>query len=865
MSSERAELTHSQKQIWIGQRLHPENPLYNMAFAFVFRARLRPDVFREAWRRVIGASDALKTEIVDHEGAATRRLRDTAGTTEILDLSRHDDPETEFLRWCGQRCRRPLPPDGELVESVLVDLGENRTGWYLNQHHLITDAWSTRLLYREVGAQYEALLHEAPAAMAPSGLQRTVPSYYPTAEALISRTSRAGERTRAVEHWARRQEPSGRRLPLYGRNAEPHHTASARRTLELDEDRSRALDALAQQDGFLSLSAELSRFATWATLLVSWLHRVSGNIELGFDAPVAGRPSADAKRALGLFIEMFPFAASVEAGDTFRTLGTRCLEEAKRFLRFALPGMSSPTGATASNVVLNYFPASFGPFAGVPADVEWVHPGHGDSVHALRLQVHDFSGSGRYVLHFDFNEGALPHRLRQRGLAHFEKLLDACLEEPDREIAGVDLLTEDERQALTQLNATDAPEPARQTVVATFEARARLEPGRVALREEDMEASFGELLTESEQLAAFLVEKGVEPGDRVAILCRRSDYAVIAILAVLRARGVYVPIDPLFPRTRADHILRDSGAKFLLFGDSVGPVAEDLALLLAIPDGIRYGENKTLDRPGPGLDDPAYLIYTSGSTGQPKGVLVEHSGLADYLDWASRQYVRGDRLSFPLFTSLTFDLTVTSLFLPLITGGTLDIYPEGDGPVDTAIMDVARENRVDFIKLTPSHLALLSQIGLEGSRIRRMVVGGESFTTQLAARVSAQLSHQVEIYNEYGPTEAVVGCVMHRYDPRSGHRRQRPHRSARRPRRGRSPERSALTRAPGRSGGALDLPVRPRPRLPWAGRAHRRAFRGAPSGKTPVPFRRSGQDRGLRQVGVPRPARPPGESVRLAR
>jgi acyl-CoA synthetase (AMP-forming)/AMP-acid ligase II/acyl carrier protein len=158
-------------------------------------------------------------------------------------------------------------------------------------------------------------------------------------------------------------------------------------------------------------------------------------------------------------------------------------------------------------------------------------------------------------------------------------------------------------------------------------------------------------------------------------------------------------------------------------------------------------------------------MYTSGSTGRPKGVLVGHGGLADYLQWADREYARGDRLTFPLFTSLAVDLTLTSLFLPLITGGTLEIYPEPGGPVDTALMDVARADSVDFIKLTPSHLSLLGRIGLEGSRIRRMVVGGENLSTRLAASISAQLHDQVEITNEYGPTEAVVGCVAHRFDP----------------------------------------------------------------------------------------------------
>ncbi len=755
-------LTHAQLQIWVGQRLAPESPLYNMAFAWLFPAELRAEAFQRAWSRVADGSDALRTRVAERDGAALRRIAPAgACRTEVLDLGPADG--REFRRWCRERCSRPLALDGPLADSVLVRLDGGRTGWYLNQHHLIADAWSTVLLFRQVAAEYAALMGDA-------GEAPELYPYYPTAAALASRSVR---RAAALEHWAARRERPERSIPLYGHGAQPAGTASTRLTLRLGAERSRALDRLSTAPGFLSLSPELSRFALFATLLTSWLHRVSGRSELGFDAPVAGRPTAEAKRALGLFIEMFPFAVSVGPRETFRSLGARCLAEAELFLRHSLPGTSSPSGAAAGSVVLNYFPESFGDFAGLPAEVEWVHPGHGDSVHALRLQVHDFAGSGRITLHFDWNDRALPERLRRRGLRHFEKLLAALLDDPDRPIAAVDLLTGDERRARAALNATKvAPRP-EETALATFLRQARAEPDRVALREGSCAVTFGELRERSEALAATLVGEGVAPGDRVAIASRRSIRAVVAVLATLRARAAYVPIDPAYPRRRKDRILLDSGTRLLLAGDGAGLDDDDGADtidgvdVLTIAGGISAGRGRTLDRGEPTLDDLAYVLYTSGSTGRPKGVLIAHAGLADYLGWAARRYVRGERLRFALFTSLSFDLTVTSLFLPLITGGELLIYPETEGPVDSALMDVVRADAVDFLKLTPSHLSLLVQMDLPGSRIRRMVVGGEDLKTRLAAEVAARLGPRLEITNEYGPTEAVVGCVAHRWDPRA--------------------------------------------------------------------------------------------------
>ncbi len=772
-------LAHNQLAIWIGQQLHRDSPLYNMTFAWIFQVDVRTDLFQQAWQRVADGSDALRTQIVERDGVGLRRISPGGSClTTVLDLPPDSDsnPEAHFLRWCRERCARPLNYGDQLVDSVLVELGEGKTGWYLNLHHLITDASSTVLLYRQVAAEYAALIDgKAPIPV--------LYDYYPTLANLAAKTRPSDT---ARQHWADRLKRQDRLIPLYGRQAEPVGTASTRLTLQLDPQRTRALDRLCAETGFASLSRKMSRFALFATLLLSWLHRVSGQAALGFDAPVSGRPTAKSKRALGLFIEMFPFAVTVEPQDTFRTLGAKCLAEAELFLSHALPGTSSPSGAAASNVVLNFFPDTFGDFAGTPAAVEWVHPGHGDSVHALRLQVHDFAGSGGTTLHFDFNDRALSDRLRRRSLRHFERIVTALLDDVDGRIAAVDMLTDDETLALAELNATAGSPLPDQTVVEMFLAQAATNPQRIALRQGEAELSFEDLRSQAEALAATLVQAGITPGDaiapgdgatpggRVGILSRRSMDTVVAILATLLARAAYVPIDPAYPRQRRDHILHDSAACLVLVGEDVeAPAASGTASrnpnpdvpVLSIREGIRAGRDTPFNRPHPTLDDLAYVLYTSGSTGQPKGVLIEHGGLAAYLQWAERQYVRGDRLRFPLFTSLSFDLTVTSLFLPLITGGVLEIYPEPAGPVDSALMDVVRANAVDFIKLTPSHLSLLLQMNPTPSQLRRMVIGGEDLKTQLATEVSARFGNSLEITNEYGPTEAVVGCIAHRYDP----------------------------------------------------------------------------------------------------
>ena len=755
-------LTPSQHPIWVGQQLDPDSPLYNMAFTFVFEGAIDPDRFRLAWRRIVDASESLRTTIVEGAESATLRIQ-PAGCCEleVVDLSDQPDPVDYFHALARDRTSQVLPLGDRLVDAMLARLGESSFGFYLNQHHLITDAAATALLFRHLSDEYAAL------SMSDDKEPPTLEPYYSTVRSLEDLPTEV-VRQSAEKHWRLRGSGASRSTPFYGQVSAPQSTRSRRLTLDLDENTSKRLREIANEDGFRALTPDISLFVVFASLLSSWLHRVSGQRQLGFDAPVYNRPTAAARRSIGLFIEMFPFAVDLAEGATFRSLGQGCLEETQRFLGHALSAASSMSTGAASNVVLNFFSGSFGDFAGIPTRIEWVHPGHGDRVHALRLQVHDFHGCGRYSLQFDANEEVFPPELHRRSIQHFERLLRAFLANPDRLVAGVDILTEPERQSLlVDFNDTAGQPLPQLPVTELFRRQAELTPTRIAVRDRYRNLTFEALDRHVQATAGAFIANGVSRGDVVAISMRRSIEAVVAILATLRAGAAYVPIDPRYPAGRMRQILQDSGTRWML---QTGVPSHEATLadlqIETLPIDIQQPPtgNPTLLKT-PQLDHLAYIIYTSGSTGQPKGVMVDHGGLADYLEWACRQYVRGDQLTFPLFTSLAFDLTVTSLYLPLITGGTLVVYEEPEGPIDTALMDVVGENAVDFIKLTPSHLSLLKEIDLGESRIARMVVGGEDFRTRLARACHEQFGDEIEIYNEYGPTEAVVGCMIHRYEP----------------------------------------------------------------------------------------------------
>jgi len=322
--------------------------------------------------------------------------------------------------------------------------------------------------------------------------------------------------------------------------------------------------------------------------------------------------------------------------------------------------------------------------------------------------------------------------------------------------------------------ATASSYPSDKTIVELFEAQVAQTPEDEAIRFGDRSLTYRELNERANQAAAYLGGCGVGPDQLVALYMEHSIEVVGAILGVLKTGAAYVPIDPASPQERLGFMVRDitaarAGAVPVVVTQShlEDGVPENAAQVVTLdPDFAAIGSYPVANpRPiAPHPDSLAYVMYTSGSTGTPKGVMIEHRSLVNYIWWAKDQYSRGERLAWPLFSSLAFDLTVTSIFTPLISGGRIVVIREDPGMPGMAIFKVIEDGTVDIVKLTPAHLAMIKDMNLGATKIRKLIVGGEDFKTALAREITHNFGRRVDIFNEYGPTEATVGCMIHRYD-----------------------------------------------------------------------------------------------------
>jgi amino acid adenylation domain-containing protein len=293
---------------------------------------------------------------------------------------------------------------------------------------------------------------------------------------------------------------------------------------------------------------------------------------------------------------------------------------------------------------------------------------------------------------------------------------------------------------------------------ATWELQATRTPLAIAVRHGDVRLTYAELDARANRLARWMLAEGAGPGAVVAVVLGRSVDLVVAVLAVLKAGAAYVPIDASDPADRMNYIIGDAGAALVLTSSGLADaVREGRAPVVAVDElDLRQ---QPLD-PVTDLErgraiqelDAAYVIYTSGSTGVPKGVVVEHRALSAYLQYATDYYPSTSGLSF-LHSSVSFDMAVTTLYAPLLSGGTVRLVDLQDvGPAET--------DRPTFLKITPSHLSLLHALPAACSPTEQLVIGGEMLTGTAVDAWRARYPG-VTVVNEYGPTEAAVGCCVH--------------------------------------------------------------------------------------------------------
>jgi amino acid adenylation domain-containing protein/non-ribosomal peptide synthase protein (TIGR01720 family) len=515
----------------------------------------------------------------------------------------------------------------------------------------------------------------------------------------------------------------------------------------------------------LAAAESCSMHALLFTLFNLLLSKYTGQTEIVVGIPVSGRRHPDVQGMMGMFVNNLAIRSTIGNNDCFVQL----LQSVKTNLNNALQHQDYPFEKMIEavndrrDVSRNFvFDTMFiYQNMGLPPGFSRQFFDPGFSKYDISLEVFE---EGSYA--FEYATALFTKETVNRIAMHFHQLVEAVIQNPQAKLAGIQMLSNLEfNRFIYEFNETASPCP-NKLIHELFEQQVLSSPGAIAIDHEGNTLTYAELNSQANDLANLLREKGMKPQDLAAIWLDRSPQFIISVLAVSKAGGCYLPIDTDLPEERALYLISDSQCAFLLTGNRPLKKQEQATVINVQQLQLRKHGIANL----PLVNQPtdlAYVLYTSGTTGKPKGVMIEHRSLVNYITWAANSYTRQQPASFPLFTSVSFDLTVTSIFTPLITGGTIVIYEE-DGK-RLLIERIITANKVNIIKLTPSHLKILAEKKFSippANKVHSLVVGGEQLETRLAKSIYDKFHGHISIYNEYGPTETTVGCMIYRFDPK---------------------------------------------------------------------------------------------------
>ena len=769
-------LSYNQTGLWFELQFSPESTHYHLTNVARLFSVVDVSLLQQAFQRLVNRHPILRTTIIESDGQPLLQVhhyQPVAFTQVDASASSWDEIEAQVDAYHNA----PFDLANRSFHVYLLTKRPNEHVLVMKLHHMLLDGRSMSIIQSELRELYLAAKSQRVASL--PTIEATYGEYVAWQQSVME------ERGEALRTYWREQ--LGGTLPVLNLPTDRSYQETSeqkvgKHRLQLPTALLQSLRGFAGREG-VTLSTLL--LATYNILL----HRYSGQDDIVVGSMLAGRHQERFGRVLGYFLSPIAVRATFTNDVTVRAF-------LKQFSQTVIGGMNHqdyplPLVVRALNLPHvsgrnPLFQATFNmqrmhqemEEERSPRSLAAMEPANdwdglqlslfrgiqNENPLDLTLYATDFTHRLQLVFSYDaakFNQSTI----EQMG-CHFITLLSSMVADPTQRVQQLTMLAEAEyRQIVHEWNATAVNFGKPQTIQQLFEQQVTRTPAAIALRFEGEQLTYTELNERANQLAHHLLELGVQADTLVAVAMERSLELVVSLLAVLKAGGAYVPIDPTYPAERIQYMLADSATPIILTQSHLDLAIGDKHLIAV--DQFE-AEESLVGNPQrfQSADSLAYVIYTSGSTGRPKGVAIEHRAAFNYLQWALATYGVQDGAGSILHSPLAFDLTVTSIWSPLLAGNSLTILPESD-TVNVLLDRIDQLSDLSFIKLTPAHLQLINH-QLEPYQFagctNGLIIGGEALHESVVAPWR-QLAPETRLINEYGPTEATVGCVVHTVAP----------------------------------------------------------------------------------------------------
>src|SRR5208282_3949992 len=750
-------LSPQQRHLWSLQQAGDELP-YRAQCAILIEGSLNLRVLRAALRDVSDRYEILRTTFRCPHGTKIPLQEvneEIAPWIEEYNLSTWDTSRQEAkIESLFQEAGR-IPFDlanGPVLRISLLTLAADRHMLLVNVPSLCADAASLRILVREISRRYSAFVR----CQEPSG----DPSQYADLAEWENNLLESEETREGKKHW-REAEALALRVPKLSFEKRPSARAAFEPRLLASAVNPELPPKIRKLVAKYEASASAFFLACWQILL--W--RLAGESDFVAGAACDGRTYEGLQEALGLFAKTLPVHCRLEEQLRF----SEVLERTNGSAREAVEWQEYFSFEQLPRLDSEIEPWRFFPVAFEFQDAEANHT-EGDTIFSIQKQYSCFDRfklklscvqrSGLLVAELHYDSSFFWAEDVDRLAQEFRTLLESACANPESPIADLDIVSPNEqRQLLVEFNDRRTDCSKSKCVHELFAERARQQPENVALVFQNRRLTYAQLEARANQLAYHLQGLGVGPEVPVAICMDRSLEMVVGILGILKAGGAYVPLDPEYPKERVAYAIDDVHAQVLLTQKTLRDSMPELGIEVVCVDSdwetiARHGENTP--QANATAENLAYVIYTSGSTGQPKGVMVEHGGLTNAINWIVETLELSPSDRCILKTPITFDAAGRELFATLLAGGTLIVAEPGGHRDSRYLADIIRGERISILHCVPSLLQLLVEEPAfdESLALRAVMCGGEALAPQIVTRLQSRIG--AKLYNVYGPTETII-------------------------------------------------------------------------------------------------------------
>jgi amino acid adenylation domain-containing protein/non-ribosomal peptide synthase protein (TIGR01720 family) len=765
-------LSFAQERLWFLDQLEPGSAFYNVPSGLRIKGPLDAASLERALREIIRRHEVLRTTFTSFEGRPTQVIHAAIDFPFPIDqVGPVPSAERDLVvrHHAEQEAARPFDLiTGPLVRARLVVLDVDDHLLLLTLHHIVSDGWTRGIFNRELTTLYTAFLAGKPSPLPELALQYA--DY-----AAWQRGWLAGDiLDRQIAYWKKQLTgaPQAIELPTDRPRPPVQRYRGGQRITVLSAEIAKSLKDLARREG-------VTLYMTLLAALDVLLHRYTGQDDIVVGTSISNRGHADTERMIGFFINALVLRTELSSDLTFLDLLARvrdvCLgayaHQDMPFERLVqeLQPEPDPSRSPLFQVI---FTMQNAPVSAIDLSGLQLRPVKAESA-TVKYDLTFVMGEtpGGLGVSIEYNTDLFDASTIERMLGHLGTLLEGVAKAPDRRLGDLPLLRDEERQKLLGAwNDTAATFSTDEAIHELFEAQVDATPERMALVAGMDRLTFRELDRRANRLAHHLRARGVGPESVVGLAVSRSAGMIVGLLGILKAGGAYVPLDPAYPPSRLADILGEARSSV---------VVTEGRFAASLPEGVRVvrldddaaaivAESDARPESAVTSQNLAYVLFTSGSTGKPKGVAIEHRQLVSYVRGVMSRLDLADDASYAHVSTFSADLGNTVLFPPLVSGGCLHVIAEELTTNPNALAEYFTHERIDCLKIVPSHLAAL----LSASHPERilpkklLVLGGEASTWELVARIE-KLAPETRILNHYGPTETTVGVLT--YAVEKGH------------------------------------------------------------------------------------------------